>query len=146
MPRTTQTARSAAATAVLRGITKRLVAGKTYSVDGKTYSPKEIAARYQAYLDALEGLRSARAALRLAVANERKVARQLAALTVGLKTMLTVQFGTSNVVLADFGWSVPKKPGPKTVAGKVAGAAKARATRAARKTMGKRQREKVKGG
>ena len=43
--------------------------------------------------------------------------------------------------------SLPKKPGPKTVRGKLIGAlkAKAKATRAARRTMGKRQRVKIRG-
>jgi hypothetical protein len=41
--------------------------------------------------------------------------------------------GASPVALGDFGWDVPKKPGPKTAAAKLAGVVKGRATREARK-------------
>jgi hypothetical protein len=49
------------------------------------------------------------------------------------------------IVCEDFGWTMPKKPGPKTVQAKLEGARKGQETRKARHTMGKRQRKAIRG-
>jgi hypothetical protein len=51
----------------------------------------------------------------------------------------------ANAVLGDFGMPVPKAKGPQTVAQKATSAAKAKATRKMRNTMGSVQKKKVKG-
>ena len=51
----------------------------------------------------------------------------------------------ANSVLGDFGMPVPKPPVPRTAEQKAASAAKAKATRQMRNTMGSKQKKKVKG-
>jgi hypothetical protein len=142
MPRISQTAKYAATTTLIDGIKKRLSAGKSYRVGGKTYSHEQLLASFQEQTQALEAIRSARIALAAAVARERLVARRAKAVRVALEQFLLNEFGPTSPVLAEFGVTAPKKPGPKTLQGKLAGAEKARATREARGTAGKARRRR----
>ncbi len=101
-------------------------------MNGKAYSRQELAAFFQAEVDAVDAIRTARAALAAAVSKERAIARRVTARIPLFRDGLVQLFGASPEVLSDFGWTVPKKPGPKTVAGKLAGVLKAKATREAR--------------
>ncbi|MCL2451241.1 MAG: hypothetical protein FWD17_20030, partial [Polyangiaceae bacterium] len=62
-----------------------------------------------------------------------------------LRNSVVAQYGSDAATLNDFGMQPPKKGGAKTVETKVAAAAKAKATRAARHTMGSRQKQGIKG-
>ena len=84
-------------------------------------------------------------ALAVAASRERKIGREVARFTQNFKVAVTVHCGSSAEVLGDFGWKVPKKPGPKTTAAKLAGVLKGQATRKARGTMGPKQRKKIRG-
>jgi hypothetical protein len=66
-------------------------------------------------------------------------------LLAALVTVVKGSFGNSPDVLADFGVPPKKAPTPLTVEQKAAAAAKRSATRAARHTMGTKQRQAVKG-
>jgi hypothetical protein len=61
-----------------------------------------------------------------------------------VKRLLQIRHSKAAAVLADFGL-VPTRQGKKTPAVLAAAADKAQATRAARHTMGKRQKAKIKG-
>ncbi len=61
-----------------------------------------------------------------------------------LKTLVHSQLGSSESVLGDFGFSSPKRQTPDE-ATKAAAVGKRAATRAARHTMGKRQKAGIKG-
>ncbi len=76
---------------------------------------------------------------------ERAAAKSVDAFTRGLKLTAFHVLALPLDVLADFGWTLPKKPGPKTTAAKLSGVLKAAATRKARGTMGRRQRLKIRG-
>jgi len=132
MPKTSQLQRRTRAANVVAGIQKRLPRDETYSLNGKAYSHEELAAFFQAQVDALDAIRSARAVLASAVAKERAVSRRVTARVPSFRDLIAQRFGMRPDALSDFGWTVPKKPGPKTVAGKLAGVEKARATRKAR--------------
>src|SRR5271165_3963291 len=68
-----------------------------------------------------------------------------AAMVSGVKQALKVMFAGQIDVLADFGLKPRKTPAPRTPAQKAASAAKAKATRTARNTMGPVQKLAVKG-
>jgi hypothetical protein len=143
MPKISQTTRQIRAANVVAGIRKHMPSGKKVYVDGKAYTPTGLAALFQEQVDAIDAVRSARGALAAAVSKERAVAKKVNEATLDLRSTLFNMF--TPVVLADFGWARPKKPGPKTTAAKLAGVLKAAATRKARRTMGRRQRLKIRG-
>jgi hypothetical protein len=146
MPKTSQAVRVARARSVIRGVEKRFSPRTTYNVNGTPFTGAEIAAVFRRYMDAVEALSAARAAYGAAVAAERFAARNAAELTAGLKVAVRSVLGLTPETFADFGWEIPKTTGPKTLRGKVEGAMKARGTRKARKTMGPRQRQKIRAG
>ena len=143
MPKKSQLTKRTAAAGVIAGLEKRWHAGARIRVHGKDYSREELVALFRSQIEALEAIRLARIALSVAVASERGIARQVQSRMANLRDAVTMAFGSPPDVLADFGWKAPRKPGPKTVAAKRAGAEKLRATRKARGTMGKRQRKKA---
>lgn len=143
MPRKSKSQDRIAVTRLLQGIAKHFTDGLPVVLGGKSYTPAELAAVFQAHLDAIDAVTTARAQLATAILRRRGAARRAGEATRLLKLRVAGTDGFSATVWADFGWQVPKKPGPKTVMAKVVGAAKARATREARGTLGKRARKKV---
>jgi hypothetical protein len=145
MPRISQVTKRTRAASIVSGIRKRLPSAETYKMSGKAYTHEELAAFFQAQVDALDAVHAARAALAAAIAKERAVARSVAARLPLFQNSIGNRLGFTPEVFADFGWQLPKKPGPKTTASKLAGVERARATREARGTMGKKQRLKIRG-
>ena len=78
----------------------------------------------------------------LADKNERAKTKSLVS---GVRQALEVMFAGSVETLADFGLKPRKTPAPRTPAEKVAAVAKAKATRAARHTMSKKQKAAITG-
>jgi hypothetical protein len=145
MSKTSKVVKRAQAARVIAGISKHF-AGKTgIDVGGKRYTPKQLVGLFQSHIDAIEEVDAAHAAGAVAVAKERKAALRVRDATRYLKMVVEVEFGPDAVAWDDFGWELPKKPGPKTVEAKLEGARKVRETRKLRNTMGKRQRKKIRG-
>jgi len=144
MPRVSKLTKRARATGIIAGIVKHFVEASHF-LGGKEYSRRELVAEFQSHIAAIDEVDAKRAALAAAVEKERKLGRQTAALARYVKMMASSRFGLTPTICADFGWEVPKLPGPKTVKAKLEGAARARETRKARGTMGKRQRKKIRG-
>ena len=132
MPKTSQVTRATRAMSIVAGLKKRFPASEPIKVNGKPYSRAELIALFQEQIEALDRIRVARIALGTAVAEERAVARRTTKLTLALKWTVRHVLGMTRVSFADFGWALPKKRGPKTLAGKLSGIEKARATRLAR--------------
>jgi hypothetical protein len=146
MPRLAKVTKRSRAFRIMAGLAKHFPVGAgPHRLGGVPYDPEQLAAVFQAQIDAVAAVDAARAALTDAVARERAAARRATELTRDLKMVVRSRFGFSAARWAEFGWELPKKPGPKTVKAKLQGADKARATRKARGTMGKRQRKKVRG-
>jgi hypothetical protein len=145
MPKDSQSTKYYAATRVIAGLEKRWRQGDRLRVSGKALTRDELVTLYRSHIDAIHAVRTARAALAAAVGQERAIAKRVQVQTPKLRLAVTNEFGFGPDVLADFGWTAPKKPGPKTAEAKRRGAEKLRATRKARQTMGKAQRRKVRG-
>jgi hypothetical protein len=94
----------------------------------KAFTPRQLVAAFQSHVDAIDEVDATRAALAAAVARERELARRMTELTRYVKMAVEARFGLSHKIYADFGWEVPKRPGPKTVEAKLEGRRK-RATR-----------------
>jgi hypothetical protein len=145
MPKVSKVTKRSRATSIIAGVIKHFSAA-SYTLGGKAFTPKQLVAAFQSHVDAIDEVDATRAALAAAVARERELARRMTALTRYMKMAVEARFGLLHKIYADFGWEVPKRPGPKTVEAKLEGATKARDTRKARGTMGKRQRKKIRAG
>jgi hypothetical protein len=145
MPKIGEVQKRMRALAVVGGLREHVASGEALSLDGKKLSKAKAIALFQAHLDALDAVRTTRAQLAAQIRNERAIHRQVSALMPALVAWVQMKFGATAVTFARFGLALPKKRGPKTIFGKAHGAEKARATRTARKTMGKRQRLRVRG-
>lgn len=107
---------------VIAGLKKRFGSVPFMMVSGKKYKPAEVIAFYERHLAAIEDVRKKWAAWQLALRAERAMRKPAIAMTLGLKASVSNRFGFD--AYADFGWSRPKKPGPKTVQAKLAGVEK----------------------
>ena len=127
------------------GLKKHENALSLLTIDGTSFKTADVIAAVQALVDAAQAVVSSRATWQaniLADKTERSKARTFMS---GLRKALFVAFGNSVDVLADFGLTPHKSRVPRTPEEKTAAAAKAKATRAARHTMGKKQRQAIKG-
>ena len=146
MPKMSKAMRAVRAMGIIAGIEKRFGRRNILALGGRQYTPGELAAVFQSQIDAVDQVDAAHAAVVNAVAREREIARTVRNLTRLLRFWIGAEFGSDAEAWADFGLTAPKKPGPKTVEAKLAGAERARATRKMRHTMGKRQRKKAERG
>ncbi len=113
-------------------------------IDGHPYKPADLVAIYQASIDTRRGLTSARGAVAVAMQDRKNADAKRVAVDQGLKSWVSAKFGARSQELHDFGYR-PRKAAKKTTEVKVAAVEQARATRAARHTMGKNHKEKVRG-
>jgi hypothetical protein len=126
---------------VSEGVDKHFAKVKNLTLAGVTYTPATLKATFAAETDAHNALDQSRAQLKEQVATARAAQAKASAARKGLKAYVLGNYGAQAVnVLADFGMTPPKTPGPKTSLAKAQAAARAKATRKARHTMGKRER------
>jgi hypothetical protein len=140
--RTTTHARDAH---IIAGIGKRLEPGQTVLLLGTAYTPDELTELYQSQIDSAATLATLRAQLADQLAVDRALAKKLDVLTRAMKGFVENTFGSTSAAFGDFGFVANKPTGTRDPATQVVAAAKAKATREARGTMGKRQRERILG-
>jgi hypothetical protein len=124
---------------------KKYVKAKTaVTVDGESMKPADLVAAYQAAVDTRAALIPQRASYKKALAarDSAEVTRQV--IDKKLKVWVMNQFGATSQVAEEFGF-LPTKVAEKSAETKANAVLKMRATRAARGTKGKRQKEKIKG-
>ena len=128
---------------LIAGIKKHLSDTKSLVLHkGTSYKPAELVARLEQRLVLLDAVSAARAVLHDAVVANTVDRQDAAVLLRSLRAVVLGMFGGSTETLNDFGFTVrtPRKPDAETRAKAVE---KLRATRLARHTMGKRQKEHV---
>lgn len=131
---------------VMAGLAKYYGKG-TLLLAGTSYTPAALQKLLQSDIDANDGSTQARAAWLEAVKEARATDATTDTVLEAIEATVKGQYAkasNADTVLADFGYPAPKKV-VKTVAVKAAALAKTEATRAARHTMGKRQKAKVVG-
>ena len=128
----------------LRAIASHSLAGTQLSLDGRAYSGKEVAAVFQASLDARAAVAHAQAVLKIALAKRDAAESQRQKIDRDLRTWVIAYFGPESQVLAEFGYT-RARVGKKSAEVRMNAAKKALATRKARNTMGKKARRKIKG-
>jgi hypothetical protein len=128
----------------IAGVKKHFAAVPTLALDGTAMTPDDVTAELQAAIDAADAAASVEKAFHDAVAAKHAAFAKTTARLRSLKALVQNQLGNSEEVLGDFGFS-NTKPRTPDEATKAAAVAKRAATRAARHTMGKRQKAPIKG-
>jgi hypothetical protein len=129
---------------LISGVPKRLGDHGSMILFGKKYSVTELVTLLQRRVDVTENVTAAKAAYEKALLLEREELAATRRLVGKLRHMLKLMFTSSAEALADLGLT-PALRRPATLVEKVDAVAKALATRAARHTMGPRQRERIHG-
>jgi hypothetical protein len=130
--------------AVVYGIQKNLQGVASLQLDGSTYTPADLVALIQSRATQTATVTAANATWRAAVAGEKALNTKLTLVIRRLRQYVLDAYGKGSPVLADFGFTATARK-LLTPEEKVARAQKARATRAARHTMGPVQKKKVTG-
>src|SRR5882672_10529993 len=111
---------------------------------GGSFTPTQITEKLQAIVKLRNDVEAAKASTKAKLAVEETDMASLRTFMGAFVAFVKATYGTSPDVLADFGLH-PKARTPLTVEAKTAAAAKRKATRAARHTMGSKQKKGVKG-
>ena len=127
---------------IVAGIQKHLQTTPSLPLAGATYSPADLVTLLGSRTSQAATVASTHAAWLAAVAAEQALSTKLSPILRGLRQYVLNSFGAESPVIADFGFTatVRKTPVPATL---VAAAAKAKATRAARHTMGTVQKKRA---
>jgi hypothetical protein len=136
---------AALAQQLIAGTKKHLSGVSSLMLEGGTFTPSQIEASLQGLIDLRTAVDDAKAAAKAKVADELAQASPLRSHMAAFVAFVKVAFGKSPDVLADFGLKPRKTTTPLTIEQKTVAAAKRKATRAARHTMGTSQKKKVKG-
>jgi hypothetical protein len=112
-------------------------------LDGARYTPNALRDMLTERVELSEAVVAAKALWQEAVRREKENANRTKRVHALLRKALHVMFGKDDVLLHDFGMTPHKERRPLSSEEKIVVIAKILATRAARHTMGKRQREKI---
>jgi hypothetical protein len=128
----------------IAGLRKHYASTPTMIFNGVSQATADVITGLQASIDAADATAAAAATFHKAVDAEKTANARGDAVYGGLKTFVTTQLKTSPDSMADFGFALPSRRTPDA-ATKADAVDKRSATRAARHTMGKRQKAKVTG-
>jgi hypothetical protein len=123
---------------------KQYLANKVLTLHGKAMKTADLVTLFQTQVTAMQQADALHTSWLKAVAAYRATyTSQIAPVVVALKSYVATMFGPESVEYAAFGFTV-KQP-KRSVVSKVAAVAQNLATRAARHTLGKKQRQGIKG-
>jgi hypothetical protein len=143
--KTNRTTQQAGDQKLIDGLTKHASALPSLTVLGTTLQTTDIITTLQARLASAGTVISTRATWQNAVKTDKAERASTKALVSAVRQAVLLAFAGQVDVLADFGLK-PRKPRvPRTPAQKAEATAKAKATRAARHTMGSKQKASIKG-
>jgi hypothetical protein len=129
---------------VIVGIKKDLQNVSSLALAGSTYTPTTLTQLVQSRIDAVNAVVNAKAQWQNASATYKALNSRVTQVVRDLRQYVISANSPDSPVLADFGFTAPKKT-PLTPEQKVARALKAAATRKARGTLGKKQKLAIKG-
>jgi hypothetical protein len=135
---------AALAEQLIAGTNKHFATMTQIMVAGSAFTPAQVTAKLQTLVTLRSDVDASRASTKARIAAEKTDMPALRIFMDAFVTFVKAAFGTQPDVLADFGLH-PKARKQLTAEQKTAAAAKRKATRAARHTMGTKQRKTVKG-
>jgi hypothetical protein len=144
IPKNNRIDKTTADQSLIDGFNKHGALIPTMLIAGATRTPQEIVATLQSRIDASKESLSTRATWQTAIRAEQSLRDSTRTYISGVKQALLVSFAGQLDTLADFGLTA-RAVHVATPEESLAAAAKGRATRAARHTMGSRQRAAIKG-
>jgi hypothetical protein len=130
---------------LLAGVQKHFATQNTLIMGSASYTPAEIEAQLQTTVDLRAAVNAAKVATKAKLMAEAAQAAKQRSLIAVLSAYVKVAYSQSPDVLADFGLKPRKATTPLTNEQNALAAAKRAATRAARHTMGAKQKKSVKG-
>jgi hypothetical protein len=143
-PKKNRTDETAADQKLIDGLTKHAATITSLVIGGVTMATKDIISTLQARITASQNAENTRASWQAAVVTDHGERTKTKTFASGLRQALIVAFTGQIDALADFGLTT-RKAVVLTPAEKLARNAKAKATRAARHTMGKVQKSQITG-
>jgi len=118
----------------------------TLTLAGNAITPADLKAMLKAEIDALKGVDDLRAALHTALVSARAISAKASGARKALRAYILGNYGSDAAqMFADFGMNLPKPKSTVLSKDKAQAAAKAKATREARHTMGSKQKAAIKG-
>ena len=141
----TKGTRAALAASLAVGAQKHIAAGISLTVGGSLLTLAQIESTLNGFASLRNDVDAARAALQAKLATEEAQTAVMTAFLSAFVKIVRGMFGSQPDVLADFGLQPTKAKTPLTIEQKAAAAAKREATRAARGTMGSKQKQAIKG-
>jgi len=129
---------------LIAGTAKHLTTATPVAFLGGSFTPAQITTELDQVATLRSAVNTAKAAVIAKLATEKADLPSLRTFIAAYNAYLKVTFGSSPDVLADFGM-VPKARSTPTTATKAAAVVKRTATRAARHTMGTKQKKAVRG-
>ncbi|MDP9036752.1 MAG: hypothetical protein M3O50_18290 [Myxococcota bacterium] len=130
---------------LIAGTNKHLSTTTQVLVAGKTFTPVQITAQLEALVSLRRDVDASKAITKAKLAAEKTDMPALRTFLRAFVTFVKAAYGSTPDALADFGLHAPKPRTPPTVQARASAAAKSKATRAARHTMGTVQKRAVKG-
>jgi hypothetical protein len=143
-PKKNRTDQTTAEQSLIGGLNKHATSIPSIVIGGASVTTKDIVATLQSRIDTAKAAQSTRATWQTAVQADRAERDKTKTFVSGLKQALLVAFAGQVDTLADFGLT-GRKVRVVTPEEKLAAAQKAKATRAARHTMGSKQKAAIKG-
>ena len=144
LPKRNRADRAAAERMLIDGLLNHAAEFPTAVIDGAARTTADMVALLQARLDSAHAVESARASWLAAVQEDHAEHARTRTYVAGLRQVLVAAFGRQVDTLADFGLT-PRALHVRTPEEKLVVIARSRATRAARHTMGSRQKAKITG-
>jgi hypothetical protein len=129
---------------VVDGIQQELQSFGTMHLGAQAFTPQTLAAFVQQRIDLANAIATAKAAWDNAIAVYESADARTDLVLADLRNLVIGAFGRESPALASFGFVAPKRP-VLTPEQRARAALKAKATRKARRTMGKKQKALVKG-
>ena len=118
----------------------------TLTLAGNAMTPADLKAVLKAEVDALKGVDDLRAALHTALVSARAISAKAKGARKALRAYILGNYGVEAAqMFADFGMNLPKPKSTVSTQAKADAAAKAKATRKARHTMGSKQKAAITG-
>ena len=128
----------------VRSLGSYVGSGAKIAVNGRKLTREDVVATYRSCLDARATVARLRAQLESALVTVAETEAARLEADTALRAWVRAEFGVESTEAIDFGFPPPRKP-KLTVEEKALAVARTKATRAARRTMGKRQKEGIRG-
>jgi hypothetical protein len=130
--------------AIIEGTTKHFP-NASFTIGTTAYTSASVIQALAGLENAMKARNAAESSAKDAISAEHATAAQVSPILRVYKRLVLATFANATQTLADFGFAPPKARTPLTTEQRAVSAAKARATRVARGTTGKKQKKAIKG-